>query len=159
MSEVPMFGRIVSIDWSGAGSESERVDLRVAVWEGETGTCAVKLPTRGATRGWKRSECRQFLQDTLSQPRRTLIAMDFGFSLPWGADRAVFGVDCWREMVRCVGKCYATCGTARTAAQEINLLPRFNGHGPYRFNDSRNDYRFYLRHGVAYYRLAVGKVE
>ncbi len=43
--------------------------------------------------------------------------------------------------------------TARKTAQAINEDERFRGHGPFRFDDSRSDHRFYLDHGVAYYRL------
>ena len=38
-------------------------------------------------------------------------------------------------------------------AEHINASPRFGGHGPYRFNASRADFRFYLQNNVAYYRL------
>ena len=38
-------------------------------------------------------------------------------------------------------------------AQDINDEERFGGHGPYRFDDSRNDFRFYLHNDVAYYSL------
>jgi hypothetical protein len=79
--------------------------------------------------------------------------MDFGFSLPWGSDRAIFKVHGWSEMVRRIGEIYAANGTARAAAQVINGFEHLNGHGPYRFNESRTDFRFYLDHGVAYYRL------
>jgi len=79
--------------------------------------------------------------------------MDFGFGLPWGSDEAIFGVKGWREMIRQIGKEYAAAGTARAMAHTINALPKFKGHGPYRFNEGRTDYRFYLDHGIAYYRL------
>jgi hypothetical protein len=79
--------------------------------------------------------------------------MDFGFSLPWGSDKAVFQVSGWRELIRQIGRVYSRAGTARAAAQTINALPHLNGHGPYRFNDSRTDFQFYLANDVAYYRL------
>ena len=31
-----MFDRIISVDWSGAGSETDGVDLRIAVFDGAT---------------------------------------------------------------------------------------------------------------------------
>ena len=149
-----MFERIVSIDWSGAGAEAERVPLRIAVWERESGVCRIQLPpASGATRNWRRSECRDYLRHVLSEDKRTLVGMDFGFSLPWGSDKAIFKVRGWREMIRRIGEIYAANGTARAAAQVINGMEHLNGHGPYRFNDSRTDFRFYLDHGVAYYRL------
>jgi hypothetical protein len=43
--------------------------------------------------------------------------------------------------------------TARAAAQAINALPAFGGHGPFRFDETRHDYRFYVQKGVPYYRL------
>jgi hypothetical protein len=79
--------------------------------------------------------------------------MDFGFGLPWGSDQSVFGVIGWREMIDAIAERYEENGTARATAQAVNHEERFGGHGPYRFDDSRNDFRFYSDHGVAYYRL------
>jgi len=79
--------------------------------------------------------------------------MDFGFSLPWGADRAVFGSAGWRSMLNAIATLYRRAGTARATAEAINDDPRFGGHGPYRFDEGRTDYHFYNDHGVAYYRL------
>jgi hypothetical protein len=148
-----MFERIISIDWSGAGSEADRVNLRVAEWDRSSDACRIELPSpASAARSWRRSECRTFLRQRLAQSQRTLVAMDFGFSLPWGSDHAVFGVQGWREMVRTLAALYAEAGTARATAQAINALPQFYGHGPFRFDDGRTDFRFYLDRGVAYYR-------
>src|SRR5690348_11078527 len=108
-----MFERIISIDWSGAGTESERVDLRVAQWDRSTDRCWIQPPSQTSpVRSWRRSDCRAFLRERLAQPQRTLVAMDFGFSLPWGADGAIFGVQGWREMVRHVTAQYVKAGTA-----------------------------------------------
>jgi hypothetical protein len=149
-----MFDRIVSIDWSGAGSEEERVSLRIAVWEKDGDCCRIRLPpASGTTRKWRRSECRDYLRQVLSDAKRTLVGMDFGFGLPWGSEIAIFRVRGWREMIKSIGQLYEVNGTARAAAQVINSMPHLNGHGPYRFNDSRTDYRFYLDNGVPYYRL------
>ena len=79
--------------------------------------------------------------------------MDFGFGLPWGSDTTIFGVKGWRELVRSIAQAYAEAGTARAAAEAINAQSEFEGHGPFRFNEGRTDSRFYLDHGVAYYRL------
>jgi hypothetical protein len=38
-------------------------------------------------------------------------------------------------------------------AESVDRDPQFRGHSLYRFNESRTDFRFYLDHGVAYYRL------
>lgn len=149
-----MFERIISIDWSGARSETKRVALRIAVWEKASGECHIQLPPSSRkTRSWRRHDCREFLRHTLQEQKRTLIGMDFGFGLPWGADSAIFNVDGWREMLRRIGQEYAAAGTARAAAQTINSMEHLKGSGPYRFNESRTDFRFYLTNGVAYYRL------
>ena len=149
-----MFERIISIDWSGAGSENDGVDLRVALWE--NGSEPVLVDRRVGQRvfiSWTRTECRSWLAARLAENRRTLVAMDFGFGLPWGADRKVFKVQGWRAMICQIAKCYGQHVTARAMAQAINEEERFDGHGPYRFNDTRSDYRFYVDNGVAYYRL------
>jgi len=148
-----MFERIVSIDWSGAGVENERVSLRVAVWEQETAGCRIVLPPANGARNWQRSEAREYLAGILGERKRTLIGMDFGFGLPWRADQQVFETQGWRAMLKGVAWIYAAAGTARAAAQQINAIPRFEGHGPYRFDECRTDYQFYLRNDVSYYRL------
>jgi hypothetical protein len=56
-------------------------------------------------------------------------------------------------MIRAIAERYEENGTARAAAQATNREQRFGGHGPYRFDDTRNDFRFYSDNGVAYYRL------
>jgi len=38
-------------------------------------------------------------------------------------------------------------------AEHLNREERFGRHGPFRFNDSRSDLRFYMTAGVGYYRL------
>jgi hypothetical protein len=148
-----LFDRVVSIDWSGAGSEAERVSLRIAIWEKEGDRCRIQLPiTSGTSRNWSRTECRDYLRQVLSASKRTLVGMDFGFGLPWGSDSAIFRVRGWREMIRRIGELYAANGTARAVAHVINGLDHLGGHGPYRFNESRTDFRFYLDHGIPYFR-------
>jgi hypothetical protein len=66
----------------------------------------------------------------------------------------MFDVKGWRETIRKLGELYSKNGTARATAQSINGFGKFGGHGPYRFDKTRNDFRFYRDHGVAYYRLA-----
>ena len=87
-----MFDRIVSIDWSGAGSETERVGLRVAEYAGADGNCRLVAPVnaKAGVRAWTRADCRQWLREKLREPVCTLVAMDFGFGLPWGSDEVVF---------------------------------------------------------------------
>jgi hypothetical protein len=56
-------------------------------------------------------------------------------------------------MLRAVAEVYEQEGSARGAAESVNLRPELGGHGPYRFNHDRTDFRFYLDNGVGYYRL------
>jgi len=79
--------------------------------------------------------------------------MDFGFGFPWGTDRTVFETTGWRQMLRKIGKLYVEHETARNTAEFINAGENFDGHGPFRFDHSRNDFRFYKQYGVGYYRL------
>lgn len=151
-----MFKRYISVDWSGSDHEDRRVNLRVveATPRGNNGTVVPPPEARKGVRAWARAECRRWLAQTLrvDQPR-CLIAMDFGFGYPWGADVSVFGSDRWEGMLGAVSGLYAEEGTARAVAQKINSSQSFGGHGPYRFNDTRTDFRFYLDNATPYYRL------
>jgi hypothetical protein len=150
-----MFDRIVSIDWSGAAHETKAVDLRVAEFDTQGQKPVLVDPPnhRPGQRGWSRSVCRSWLVEQLERNRPTVVAMDFGFGLPWGADRALFEVTGWRQLLRKLGQLYNHHRTARATAVALNAQARFNGHGPYRFDDSRSDFRFYLDNEVPYYRL------
>ena len=151
-----MFDRIISIDWSGAGSEAEGVDLRISMFDAATNECSILNRRKGNQEfhSWSRAACREWLRERLAEDTPTLVAMDFGFGMPWGTDSIVFRASGWRNMVRVIGQQYQIDGTARATAQSINDDERFNGHGPYRFDESRSDFRFYLDHGVPYFRLA-----
>ena len=87
-----MFGRIISIDWSGAGSETEGVDLRVVTHDTATGVSAAvnRQVGKRTYQSWSRDACRSWLIEQLRGETPTLVALDFGFGMPWGADRAVF---------------------------------------------------------------------
>jgi len=151
-----MFDRIISVDWSGAGHETDGVDLRVAMfdeWIGKSWLVDRKYQGRNVTR-WSRKYFRDWVVNRLRCERPTLIAMDFGFGLPWGSDRAVFGAIGWRDMIGKLAERYEQNKTARATAQAVNSEGRFSGHGPYRFDENRNDFRFYTDMNVAYYRLA-----
>lgn len=155
-----MFERYISIDWSGAGVDEQRGDVGV-LEATPPGIPLVVFPQedRRGIRRWSRKEVIQYLRGALKPgDRRTLVALDFGFGLPWGSDRGVFGCQGWRAMLQTLGDVYKTHGTARATAAAINADPRFSGHGPYRFDESRTDYRFYLDRGVAYYRLVENAV-
>jgi len=151
-----VFERYISVDWSGSDLEDRRVNLRVveATPPDNTGTVVPPPDARRGVRAWTRAECRRWLAQALrmDQPR-CLIAMDFGFGYPWGADASVFGSDGWEGMLATLSGLYAEEGTARVVAQEVNSSESFGGHGPYRFNDTRTDFRFYLDNGTPYYRL------
>ena len=153
-----MFERFISIDWSGAATEHERVDIRVVQGTSEHGGQVVSPPhTRKGTKSWTRAECRKWLAEVLEQDRsRCLIVMDFGFGFPWGADRAAFRCQGWREMIGAVAEVYGEQSYreqrwAEFTAEEINS--RIAGPGPYRFGQDRANFRFYLDYEIAYYRL------
>jgi hypothetical protein len=148
-----MFDRIISIDWSGAGREDEGVDLRIAVFDGVTNQSRIedRQYQNRTVVSWSRQAFRAWIADQLRDAPPTLVAMDFGFGLPWGSDQAVFGVAGWRQMIGAIAGRYDEKGTARATAEAVNHEERFGG--PYRFDDNRNDFRFYSDNGVAYYRL------
>jgi hypothetical protein len=149
-----MFERLISVDWSGAATEEKRVALRVATYDAqEKRTEIVNCPGRGRTYvNWTRQAFREWIGQQLCDDRPTLVAMDFGFGLPWRADDAVFQVKGWKSVVTAVAQRYQAAGTSRVAAEGINADVRFHGYGPYRFDDCRTDYRFYIDNEVAYYR-------
>ena len=149
-----MFDRIISVDWSGAGSEKKPVALRVAVFDAATSESSIVACREGKRNraSWSRQAFRDWIVEQLRDKRSALVAMDFGFGLPWRADQAIFGVQGWRTMLKAIAQRYGAAGTARAAAEAINAEERFAGHGPYRFNKRRNDFRFYLENEVAYYR-------
>lgn len=149
-----MFDRYISVDWSGAGTEEQRYGLRVVEASHENAEGIVVDPPRSGATRWTRTECRRYLAEALhgGQPR-CLVAMDFGFGYPWGADVSVFGSGGWEGMLGTLSSLYDEEGTARSVAQRINSSASFGGHGPYRFDDSRTDFRFYLDSGTPYYRL------
>lgn len=147
-----MFERIIAIDWSGAGTDDTRVDLRIVECHVPNDGQIVEPPARRrGIRSWTRNEAKTYLAGKLraNQPR-TLVIIDFGFGLPWGADRAAFNCVDWRSMVDAIARRYSQAGTARLMAETLNA--EF-GHGPYRFNGNRCNPRFYLDKSVAYYRL------
>jgi hypothetical protein len=153
---IGMFDRYISIDWAGGGTEDRRVNIRVveANPQNMDGIVVGPLVARISTMAWTRSECRGWLSQALTKHQpRCLVAIDFGFSYPWGTDEAVFDCREWREMLSKVAEAYHQAGSARRAAESINRRPRLGGHGPYRFDHDRTDFRFYLDNGVAYYRL------
>ena len=149
-----MFERYISIDWSGAGTEDQRGDLRVVTaFRRNRETTIVPPPWPGRVI-WTRADCVRYLAEVLREDQpRCLVAMDFSFGYPWGADASIFDGRGWRTMLRRLAKVYADKETARSTAEEINSFERFGGHGPYRFDRDRSDFRFYLHSGTAYYRL------
>jgi hypothetical protein len=150
-----MFDRIISVDWSGAGSETEGVDLRIAVFDAALNQPRVvdRIHQNRNFASWSREAFRLWITNELGDKRPALVVMDFGFGLPWGSDQAVFEVAGWRATISAIAKRYEESKTARATAMSINNDKRFRGHGPYRFNSNRNDFRFYADNGIAYYRL------
>jgi hypothetical protein len=120
-----MFKRIISIDWSGAATETKSVALRIAQHDVERGESVLVNPTGKTSRSWSREACRAYLREQLQQDRRTLVAMDFGFGYSWGADRAVFGVEGWHALVHEIRERYAHAGTAQKIRRPVfSLLER-----------------------------------
>lgn len=153
-----LFDRKVSIDWSGAAYDNVPVDLAIVEAWGDEAKL-VSPPDVQLRKKWTRAECLQWLREVLRPENpRTLIAIDFGFGLPWGADRTVFDCNGWHQMVGAIAHRFAHHGRARDVAMAINGSPAFDGHGPYRFDENRSDFRFYREHGVAYYRIVENSV-
>lgn len=150
-----MFDRIVSIDWAGAGTETEGVDLRIVMYDGGTNRSEIisRTVNNRTVKSWSRAACRTWLHERLAERAPTLVAMDFGFGLPWGSDCAVYGVKGWHNMIREVAHRYNKQRTARATAEAINAMPEMAGNGPYRFDADRSNFRFYLDNGVPYFRL------
>lgn len=143
-----MFERWVGIDWSGAATRSERVNLAVA--RGDSRELELELVhPPSAKRKWTRNEALDFLFELLKHPEPHLIGVDAAFGFPAGFARAWIGVEDWTAMVKEFGRLEREHGRARDVAAAIN--GQFEG-GPFRFNESRNDRRFYLAHDVAYFR-------
>jgi len=150
------FERFIGIDWSGARSEDQPVALAIA--EATTGGGPrLTTPPHGRTRKWTRSAARALLGERLAPGMpRTLVAIDMAVGLPWGSDRALFGVVGWRAMVDAMAADHGLAnelgvvGSARSTAERINA--RFPDGAPFRTDQTRNDGRFYRRHRVAYYR-------
>lgn len=145
-----MFEKSIGVDWSGGGKSSEtQRGLAVAIHQ-DGG------PVRRAD--WfrerrSRDELVAYLMRELhpSKPR-TIVGMDFCFGLPAGAGKLLFGAEDWKEACLGMTNLMAEHGTARVAALAVNARPEFGGHGPYRFDENRNDFRFYLDRGIRYYR-------
>ncbi len=150
MTDPRAFQRFVGVDWSGAKSEHEPVPLAIAEAEVE-GRATLVEPPRRAGRKWSRAEARALLGERLkpSLPR-TLVVIDMSLGLPWGSDRALFGVVGWRALVDAMAAEHGELGAARATAARINA--RFPDGAPFRVDETRNDARFYLRHHVSYYR-------
>ena len=154
-----MFDRIFSVDWSGAGTETETetdgVDLRVAAFDAKPNRSIIMNRTyqNKEVASWSRKEFRSLLINQLCDERPALVALDFGFGMPWGTDRVVFDAEGWHDMLFALSNIYSEYLRARPTAEAINNSSQFRGHGPYRFDDSRSDFRFYLDQGISYYRL------
>lgn len=153
-----MFERIISIDWAGASTEtkSKGVGLRVAVYD--TRSDFPKIQNRQVRRhsykSWSRADCRDWIAGELKCKRPTLVAMDFGFGLPWNSHKAFCKQAAgWRRMVEVLARLYKKHKKSKATAEAINNCKRFQGSGPFRIDDDRTDYSFYLQYGVGYYRL------
>jgi hypothetical protein len=79
------FRRFVGIDWSGAEGRTQR-GIQVAEFDPREVGPRIKPPPRGSA--WSRQGVLEYLE-TLEDA--TLVGMDFGFSLPWPHEGALFG--------------------------------------------------------------------
>jgi hypothetical protein len=81
-----MFDRIISVDWSGGSLEARAVPLGVAVADFDAASNqsrVVDQPHQNHSR-WSRQAFRNWITKQLQDKRPALVAMDFGFGLPWG---------------------------------------------------------------------------
>ena len=103
-----VFQRYVSVDWSGRGTEHERVPLGIATADRDAPMRLVHPPGHPAVSRWKRTEIREWLGTILGHGEpKALVALDFGLGLLWGADREVLGCASWRATVRAIANLYA----------------------------------------------------
>lgn len=146
MSGEREFQRWVAADWSGAGHDAKsNRGLAVA-------TCSLTEPTALAA---PQPRSRQRLTEWIAQvlrPRETptLLGLDFGFGYPSPAASVVFGANSWYELPGRMAALLDEHHTARDLAHTIN--EEYHDGGPFRITD-RVGHRFYVRHGVPYYRL------
>ncbi len=73
----PVFDRFIGIDWSGAEAEGQS-GIQVAQIQRETKRLEPIPPKR---RNWSRRDVLQFVESLTD--RRTLVGLDFAFSVPW----------------------------------------------------------------------------
>lgn len=148
-----MFERFIGIDWSGSG-RCGASNSGLAIAEGGSEGPPPARPTsrvsRIAVTDWLVA---QLGPDT----PRTVVGLDFAFGFPVGAHKLMYGTSCWNDFalsvsgdLSCDGR--QSSGTpARDLAYKIN--EKFEGAGPFRDNETRSDFRFYVEHGVPYFRM------
>jgi len=149
------FERVIGVDWSGAGDDSQN-NRGLAVAEHVQGKSRI-LDWHVSRRS--RAEMIQWLIARLNPSiPPTLIGLDFAFGFPAGARANVFGSRDWQSMTAAVKRLLSEHGSAKSVAEALNAQAKFNGHGPFRTNENRNDFRFYLDNDVRYYRLVENYV-
>ena len=78
---MPLFDRIVMVDWSAAAVPTVGRD---SIWIGEANAAPRNAPTRSEAMAWLRDAARE----CVAAGRRLLIGFDFAFGYPMGtADR------------------------------------------------------------------------
>jgi hypothetical protein len=75
------FDRFIGIDWSGAAGEYQR-GIQVAAVDAGTNRLELVRPPVGSC--WSRQSVLDFI--TRATDQRTLVGLDFAFSLPWNRD-------------------------------------------------------------------------
>lgn len=74
---MPIFDRIVMVDWSAAAVPTTGRD---SIWIGEAARAPINVPTRAAAMAWLRDAAR----DAIGTGRKLLIGFDFAFGYPVG---------------------------------------------------------------------------
>lgn len=145
------FERFIGIDWSGAATDEDGVALAIAVAEGTKKPRIVKRADGGRRTKWsRRAACDWLAHELAHGAPRTLVLVDAGFAFASGAAELLVGARSWSELASGFGALYRHHGTARAVAQHVNA--RFPDGAPFRFDDARNDLRWYAAHHVPYYR-------
>ena len=148
---MPLFSRYIAIDWSGAATATEGVDIAIVEAGQKSSPAVVRPPAIRGRKRWSRQACEEWLRPKLraAEPR-TLVLVDAGFAYPSGAARTLVGAASWMDLVKAMGQLYRTHRTARAVGQYLN--DQFRDGAPFRFDAGRSDARWYARYGIPYYR-------
>ncbi len=161
------FQRFIGIDWSGAATADDRVNLRLVESGPHLSTPrAITPPESSRAKNWTRNEVRRYLLDALHpHAPRTLVAIDAAIGYPTGAASAIFDASTFSDLAATVAKglaahpdlpSYIDALNLRAAAHPTGVpffyrgsdLPDRSWHRPH-----HRPHSFFTHHGIAYYRL------